>query len=707
MATPGDMAYTRTGTLVKTGVVDENGILWKATGTPGKFSEPFKGCTNLYSTLTKSCAEMGTAPAAGMRSVVVDTIVGGFQKLKMGPYSWTSYFQYQNIVDAFGAGLKKQLPISKGDTIVIYAETQERWMQAAYGAWRQGLVVGTIYATLGEEGALYGINQSKCKAVVADGKLLKILAKIATKFTTLKDIVLISEPDEASAKALAAAGITVHKMDDLIALGKEQPCQPELADKDDTAVLMYTSGTTGNPKGVLISHHSILVVIGGTASKGSATSNKGKPYIKKGAVYLAYLPLAHIMELAIEITMFAMGTKVGYGNPGTLTPTGVKMLQPGEHPEVTKPQVGDAATLRPTIFVAAPAVLDKVFVAVKGKFAALSGWKARNAQAGLVHGKEVYAAGGVGTKGLLAKLIFKKVKGLLGGKVEVMLTGSAPLSADVQMFMQSVFGCPVRQGYGLTETCAASCIAVSEDNTTYQVGPPQESACIRLRDWEEGNYTAADEKDPKIGFRRGEVLIGGPTVCSGYLVDKDSPDPEIVEKNNTEFTVIDGIRYFCTGDIGQFTAAGNLMIIDRKKDLCKLKMGEYVALSKVENVCKGSQYTQLPMVHAVSTEDHCILCLCPAIANLKQLAVSMGKGDQKLGEWCADPAIIEAVLADIVTTCKAGNLAKFEIPKKLILIEEEWTPENDMLTAVRKLKRKEIVGRHAKEINGIGYPVKI
>ena len=97
---------------------------------------------------------MGTAPAAGMRSVVVDTIVGGFQKLKMGPYSWTSYFEYQNIVDAFGAGLKAKLPtISKGDTIVIYADTQERWMQAAYGAWRQGLVVGTIYATLGEEGA--------------------------------------------------------------------------------------------------------------------------------------------------------------------------------------------------------------------------------------------------------------------------------------------------------------------------------------------------------------------------------------------------------------------------------------------------------------------------------------------------------------------------------------------------------------------------
>ena len=274
---------------------------------------------------------------------------------------------------------------------------------------------------------------------------------------------------------------------------------------------------------------------------------------------------------------------------------------PGDHPSVTKFQNGDAVELKPTIFVAAPAVLDKVFVGLKNIFSGFHGLKASAVGSGLVHGKEVYAEGGTGTKGFLSKIILKVVaKRPLGGKIQVILTGSALLSADVQMFMQTVFNCPVRQGYGLTETCAASCIAVSEDNTTSQVGPPQESACIRLRDWEEGNYTAADEKDPKIGFRRGEVLIGGPTVCSGYLVDKDSPDPEIVEKNNTEFTTIDGIRYFCTGDIGQFTAAGNLMIIDRKKDLCKLKMGEYVALSKVENVCKGSQYTQLPMVHAVS-----------------------------------------------------------------------------------------------------------
>ncbi len=147
--------------------------------------------------------------------------------------------------------------------------------------------------------------------------------------------------------------------------------------------------------------------------------------------------------------------------------------------------------------------------------------------------------------------------------------------------MQTVFGCPVRQGFGLTETCAGTCITLPSDNATSTVGPPQECACIRLRDWDEGNYRNADLEDKDIGMRRGEVLIGGPMVCSGYLENPDMPDADVAAKNRDEFVVIDGIRYFCTGDIGQFTPQGNLQIIDRKKDLVKLQQGEYVALSKV------------------------------------------------------------------------------------------------------------------------------
>merc|ERR1711988_1139558 len=143
---------------------------------------------------------------------------------------------------------------------------------------------------------------------------------------------------------------------------------------------------------------------------------------------------------------------------------------------------------------------------------------------------------------------------------------------------------------------------------------------------------------------------------------------EIVQKNKEDFVTIDGIRYFCTGDIGQFTPSGNLMIIDRKKDLVKLQQGEYVALSKVENV----------------------------------LAASLGvdaSGD--LASLCKAPKLVNAVAQEAMAVCQTGKLAKFEIPTKFILVDELWTPDNGMLTAVNKLKRKEIVAKHHAEIEGV------
>ena len=197
----------------------------------------------------------------------------------------------------------------------------------------------------------------------------------------------------------------------------------------------------------------------------------------------------------------------------------------------------------------------------------------------------------------------------------------------------------------------------------------------------QGGYMNADKDKEEIGMPRGEILIGGPGVCDGYLVDPTAPDPDVVAKNRDEFVTIDGQRYFCTGDVGQYTPEGNLMIIDRKKDLVKLQQGEYVALSKVENVLKTSQYTALPMVYALSSMSYCIALICPNEGPLMKLAASLGvSGD--LGAVCEDAKVVAAVLKDITAECKKGKLAKFEIPTKVILVAELWTPENELLTAV-------------------------
>ena len=271
-------------------------------------------------------------------------------------------------------------------------------------------------------------------------------------------------------------------------------------------------------------------------------------------------------------------------------------------------------------------------------------------------------------------IVFKKIRELLGGRVSMMLTGSAPLAVDVQKFAQSVFNSPVRQvrNSALTGRRAirrvdgpppapspglrphrdgGGHLPMAHDNSPGVVGLPQECACIRLRDWEEGNYRNSDLQKPPIAKRRGEVrigtradtaawrptpshaargevLIGGPMVSLGLLVDATAPDAEIVAKNRDDFVTIDGIRYFCTGDIGQITPDGNLQIIDRKKDLVKLQQGEYVALSKVENVLKNSLLVELPMVYAESKMSYCIALICPQPSAAMKAASSASRRRQ-------------------------------------------------------------------------------
>jgi long-chain acyl-CoA synthetase len=428
---------------------------------------------------------------------------------------------------------------------------------------------------------------------------------------------------------------------------------------------------------------------------------------------------------------------IGYGSVGTFVPTAPKMLHPN--------QKGDAQALCPDILVAAPAVLDKVYANVKAKFAVAKGLPKYLIESGLASGLSNFNSGSWGSSGCIAPLLFKKkVATLLGGKVKIIVTGSAPLGVEVQKFVQTVFACPVRQGYGLTETCAGTCITKWDDNSESVVGPPQECACIRLRDWEEGNYRNSDMNDPAIGMvsapramhhpypcamqnrrstlcgppacpsclarlrrcvcgvcvqRRGEVLIGGPMVCSGYLENPAMPDADVAAKNREDFVTIDGIRYFCTGDVGQFTKSGNLQIIDRKKDLVKLQQGEYVALSKVENAMKGSKFVALPMTYARSTMKYCIALICPMEPALRTL--DCAPEGASLKELCSNEQVAAAVLADIAAACKKAKLTSFEIPNKVILIDELWTPDNDMLTAVNKLKRKDIEKKHLDQISSV------
>ena len=624
-----------------------------------------------------------------------------FEKLELAPgYEWLSFNEYGRLISHLASGFVHFANLKAGDKVVIYAETQMEWMLAALATWTMSGVVVTAYATLGEEGLSHAASQTKATLIIADAKLLPRVASAAkagakSALKECKHVITISDPaikpDPKVAASIATAtaaldgcGWSTLDMNEVIKMGFDDPVEPRPPTAADEAVIMYTSGTTGLPKGVVISHGNIVHSAAGFRER---IETFGIKETALGEVYLAYLPLAHIMEMVVELAVLSWGASIGYGSPHTLTATGVKIK--------TGTCQGDAVALKPTIMVFAPAVLDKVYAGILAKMKDQSAIVKKLFEWGIASGESNFTKGIVGSSYLYNKIVFKKVQALLGGRLKLSGTGSAPLAPKVQMFVQAAFNVPVRQGYGLTETCAASCVQLGCDSSSGVVGPPCPSTCIKLRDWPEGNYLNADKNDPSIGMPRGEVLIGGPTVCQGYYVDKKKPDADVVKKNEEDFSVdADGTRWFHTGDIGQFTPDGCLQIIDRKKDLVKLQQGEYVALSKVESALKSCPLVELPLCYARSTESYCVALVCPHAKPLKELAVSLGVSpDATHAELCVDKRVVAEVSKQCAAACK-GKLVGFEIPKKLALVAETWTPENDLLTAAMKLKRVPIVAKH-------------
>jgi len=643
------------------------------------------GESTVWEMVEQAFNKFGALQAMGMRTLISREMVPSpdgkkqFEKVKLSPqYEWLSYAQYGDRVQKLASSMVSTMGLAKGDRVLIFAETQLDWITCALACFRQGATIVTAYATLGQEGVSTSLNQSGASICVCDARLFGVVEAVASQCPGLKFVIPIATPlDKVSPEEMEKklpGGIQVRSTDQLVQSCKDLvPSTPPTP--QDLAVIMYTSGTTGASKGVMICHENIVAQC--------ASTIQVMPFIKPGAVYLAYLPLAHIMELFIEIGLLSQGATIGYGSPQTLTSTGVKLAEG---------QVGDAPVLKPTLMVFAPAVLDKVYNGVKDKVARAGGASEKLFNTALRAGYSNYDKGGVGC-GIMAwnLLMYSAVQSLVGGRVKHIITGSAPLSAEIQKFAQSCFNCPVRQGYGLTETIAASCVADPSDNTLEQVGAPTPGTYLRLRDWPEGGYMNSDIERKDVGMRRGEVLIGGPTVSMGYLVDEKNPDPEIQKKNEEDFATIDGVRYFCTGDVGQINHRGCLQIVDRKKDLFKGDTGEYVSLSKVESFLKLSPFVEMPMVYGRTGAKTVIALICPKKFQIQQIAKEKGI-EGSFDELCQNPDVVSEVTKSCLQVCKQGGLLGFEMPSAIAICgtptgEPAWTPDNDMLTTTMKLKR--------------------
>ncbi|XP_068313148.1 long chain acyl-CoA synthetase 9, chloroplastic-like [Pyrus communis] len=653
----------------------QRGVPVDVGGEPGyairnhRFAAPvatlWKGVTTLAELFEQSSKRFLEKRLLGTRALIareVEVSKDGrsFEKLHLGDYEWLTYGKAFEVACNFASGLA-QLGHNREEKVAIFADTRKEWFLALQGCFRRNVTVVTIYASLGEEALCHSLNETEVTTVICGQKELKKLLDISGKLDTVKRIICMDANIPSSASSVQSRW-RITSFDDVEKLGRQNPVDPDLPLPEDIAVIMYTSGSTGLPKGVMMTHANVLAVASAVMTIVPGLGGKD--------VYLAYLPLAHILELAAENFLVAVGSAIGYGSPLTLTDTSSK---------IKRGTKGDATALLPTVLTAVPAILDRVRdgvlnkVNAKGGLAKILFHLAYTRRLSAVNGSW-FGAWGL-EKFLWNLLVFRKVRAVLGGHLRFILSGGAPLSGDTQRFINICFGSPIGQGYGLTETCAGGTFSEFDDTSVGRVGAPLPCSFVKLIDWPEGGYLNTDTPMP-----RGEIVIGGPNVTLGYFKNE--------EKTRESYKVDEkGMRWFYTGDIGRFHGDGCLEIIDRKKDIVKLQHGEYVSLGKVEAALSVCPYVDNIMLHADPFHSYCVTLVVASRVTLEEWAAKQEITFTDFADLCSKAETIKEVQASLVKEAKRARLEKFEIPAKIELLSEPWTPESGLVTAALKLKR--------------------
>ncbi|GAB6031144.1 hypothetical protein CHUAL_007947 [Chamberlinius hualienensis] len=590
-----------------------------------------------------------------------------FKKFYLGDYMWDSYDKVSYRVNSFAKALHK-LGIKPKDNVVLFAETRAEWIIACIACFKSNITVTTLYANLGDDALVHGINETESSLVITSYDLLSKLDPNLSK-TKVKRVICMEGFHKLEFKGLNP-NVTFNSFSQIEEIGQEIPDDEfDVAPPtpDDTAIIMYTSGSTGVPKGVIITQKNLVSAL-------SAFSNivNFKPMED---IYIAYLPLAHVLELLAEFMAIAVAIPIGYSSPLTLTDKSSKVKRGCQ---------GDASILQPTFMATVPLILDRMFKTANDAVNDKGGKFIKGFFDFAFNYKLKYIQKGYDTP-FLNRIVFNRLKRLLGGQLRLMATGGAPLSPDTQNYIK-VCVSPLIQAYGLTETCAVATGQLTSDLKVGRVGVPLPSCEIMLANWDEGNYHVTDKPYP-----RGEVIIGGDHVSPGYY--KLGKTDDFFEK--------DGKRWFRSGDIAEIQADGSFKIIDRKKDLLKLQFGEYVSLGKVEAELKTIIIVDNVCMYGESTKDYMVALIVPNQRALIELGKKLEKADKTFEQLCNDPDINKEVQKQILDQSKKAKLQKFEIPEKIKLVKEVWLPDNDLVTAAYKLKRRNIQTFYQKELDAM------
>ncbi|XP_013368470.1 PREDICTED: long-chain-fatty-acid--CoA ligase 1 isoform X1 [Chinchilla lanigera] len=582
------------------------------------------------------------------------------------PYEWLSYKQVEELSECIGSALlQKGFKASPDQFIGIFAQNRPEWVIIEQACFAYSMVIVPLYDTLGADAITYIVNKAELSVIFADKpeKARILLEGVENKLTPgLKIIVVMDTYGSDLVEQGKKCGVEIISLKAMEGIGRANRRKPKPPATEDLAIICFTSGTTGNPKGAMITHRNVV-----SDCSAFVKATEKALVLNASDTHISFLPLAHMYEQLLRCVMLCHGAKIGFFQGD------IRLL------------MDDLKVLQPTIFPVVPRLLNRMFDRIFGQAnTTLKRWlldfafkrKEAELRSGIIRNNSVWD-----------KLIFHKIQSSLGGKVRLMVTGAAPVSATVLTFLRAALGCQFYEGYGQTECTAGCSLSVPGDWTAGHVGAPMPCNFIKLVDVEEMNYMAAKGE--------GEICVKGPNVFKGYLKDP-AKTAEALDKDG----------WLHTGDIGKWLPNGTLKIIDRKKHIFKLAQGEYIAPEKIENIYLRSEPVAQVFVHGESLQAFLIAIVVPDAEVLASWAKKRGF-EGSFEELCRNKDVKKAILEDMVRIGKESGLKTFEQVKGIALHPELFSIDNGLLTPTMKAKRPELRNYFRSQIDELYSTIKV
>jgi long-chain acyl-CoA synthetase len=565
-----------------------------------------------------------------------------FGTKKAGRWTWTTYGEFGALVDRFRGGLAS-LGVTRGDRVAIVSNNRVEWPVAAYSCYGLGAAFVPMYEAQNPKDWEFIVRDCGARVlIVANDAVLGKARGLLDSVDCLKNIVLLEGTTNGDARITTYASA--------LGSGGSQPATRP--DPKDLAALLYTSGTTGNPKGVMLTHLNI-------ASNVSA-GHEVFP-IRSTDRSLSILPWAHAFGQTAELhTLMSFGASMAIGE-------GMDKI------------LDNLVEVKPTILCCVPTIFSRLYTAVQHQLASKP--KAiRDLVARALRIKAKERAGGTIALHerlivkLVDKIVFEKVRARLGGRLGFAISGGAALSRDVAEFIDSI-GIVVYEGYGLTETSPVSSVNGPAARKIGSVGRAFPGVRIEID-------PAAAEHNAREGGRparvEGEVVVYGPNVMKGYF---NRPD-----ETAAVFTPDGGFR---TGDMGYIDPDGFVFITGRIKEQYKLENGKYVVPTPLEDQLKLSPYVANAMVYG-DNKPYNVALIVPNVPALKKWAEANQVAlPERLDEIAKDDRVRSLIANEI--KAREAEFKGFERIMDFALVPAEFTIESGMLTPKMSLKRRKVL----------------